>query len=307
MNLLYKLYFALPNFSRIGFIGKVINRLLLKLMKFLFDLFVPAGLKKNANKAQNGFNTIPREKKIIVSLTSFPARINDVWVSIETILRQTVKPDAVILWLTESQFPDKKLPQTLMNLQERGLTVKFCDNLRSHTKYYYTLLQHPDDLVVTIDDDCYYPENTIESLLKLHREFPDAICANRAHKITFTQDGAIMPYRKWIHNYKGYRQPHHLLVATGVGGVLYPPNVLAQTVFEKEVFKDICFYADDLWLKVHTDLNNTKVVAAPGFNKDLITVSKTQVENLVSNNSFGGGNDEQFVNVLKHYNFKIKQ
>lgn len=38
-------------------------------------------------------------KQVIVSVTSYPARINEVVLAIKTIYRQTMLPDKVILWL----------------------------------------------------------------------------------------------------------------------------------------------------------------------------------------------------------------
>ena len=48
-----------------------------------------------------GVTTEKRDTRLIVSLTSFPARIKTVHQTINTLLRQTVKPDHIILWLSE--------------------------------------------------------------------------------------------------------------------------------------------------------------------------------------------------------------
>ena len=118
MDFLYILYFALPNFARIGIAGKVIIRLLGMMLKRILDAFVPGYFKRTANKAGYGLNTEHREETYIVSITSFPARINEIWITIETLLRQSFKPDKIILWLGEEQFPDKQLPESLTMLKE---------------------------------------------------------------------------------------------------------------------------------------------------------------------------------------------
>ncbi|MBQ2886366.1 MAG: hypothetical protein IJE43_21810 [Alphaproteobacteria bacterium] len=46
--------------------------------------------------------------KVIVSLTSYPARINIVHKTIESLLNQTYKADKVILYLAYEQFQIKK-------------------------------------------------------------------------------------------------------------------------------------------------------------------------------------------------------
>ena len=134
MNFLYALYFALPNFATLGLAGKAINRIMGIALKRMLDLFMPRYLKRTAAKAGYGLNTKKRNETYIVSFTSFPARIEDIWITIETLLRQSFKPDKIILWLAEEQFPDKKLPESLIKLTERGLSIEYCEDLRSHKK-----------------------------------------------------------------------------------------------------------------------------------------------------------------------------
>lgn len=66
------------------------------------------------------------------------------------------------------------------------------------------------------------------------------------------------------------------------------------------------FHADDVWLKMMAYLQGTKIITNKFYNKDFITVSKTQKEKLVSTNVIMGGNDEQLKNILDYYNIKIK-
>ena len=56
--------------------------------------------------------------------------------TIKTLLKQTVKPDKVVLWLAEEQFPQKEneLPSELLELQNFGLTIKWCTDIRSYKK-----------------------------------------------------------------------------------------------------------------------------------------------------------------------------
>ncbi len=304
MNFLYSIYFSLPNFARIGVFGKIINKILAMLLKRIFDYTMPAYFKRTAEKAGNGLNKDYRDEMYVVSLTSFPARINDIWITIETILRQNFKPDMIILWLGKDKFSNVALPQSLTNLEKRGLTIKFIEDLRSHTKYYYAFDIDSSANIITLDDDEYYPENTLQSLVDMHRKNPDAICANRAHKLTF-KDNKINPYRKWKTNYKGFKNPHSHLLQTGVCGVLYPPGSLHSDVFDKELFKKICLRADDVWLYIMAYRNGTKVTTNKKFNKDFITVSKTQKETLVQQNVFDGGNDQQLKNICDHFEINL--
>jgi len=304
MNFLYRIYFLLPNFKFLGIFGKIINRILTICLKRVFDMTIPWYLGKTSGKAGLGINTEARDEEFIVSLTSFPARIDDIWITIETILRQSFKPDKIILWLAEEQFPDKKLPHSLTKLESRGLAIKYCEDLRSHKKYYYTMKENPESIIITLDDDSYYPRDVIKDLVALHKKYPETICANRAHKIKF-ENGKIKPYRQWEINCKKFEEPTKELVPTGVGGVLYPAGVMDSILFDKDLFSEICFFADDLWLKMCSLKKGTKVISNKYYNKDLVAVSRTQENSLLSNNSFGGGNDEQMLNLLNYFKIDL--
>ena len=46
------------------------------------------------------------DKKVIVSMTTFPARMKTLSIVLESLFRQTVFPDEIILWLADEQFSD---------------------------------------------------------------------------------------------------------------------------------------------------------------------------------------------------------
>jgi hypothetical protein len=306
MNRLYQLYFLLPNFAKGGiFFGKILNKVMLIILKRLFDFFIPSYYKWYSRNGPMGITDVKRDVKYIVSLTSFPGRINEVWISIETIFRQSFKPDEIILWLAESQFPDRKLPDTLLNLTKRGLTIKYCDDLRSHKKYYYSLRNYPDCNIITLDDDLYYHKDVLKNLIVLQKKYPDCICTNRAHEILI-ENHEVLPYRQWRHNSVDIAEPSSLLLQTGGAGTLYPPRKLHADVFDKNLIKELSFHADDIWLYVMAYLKGTKIVTNRFYNKDFITIGQTQKEKLVSTNVIMGGNDEQLRNIISHYKIKIR-
>ncbi len=249
-----------------------------------------------------------KDKKVIVSLTTFPARIKTVHITISTILRQTLRPDMIILWLAESEFPNGlgSLPKELFDLQEKGLQIKFCDNLKPHKKYYYTMLEYPEDIIITIDDDILYPSFLIEDLMKLYDNHPGCICCTRGHEIVVKNDGEITPYSKWLKNHqKKEERPSFYICPTGVGGVLYPPNLLDHEVFNIENIKRLCLNADDLWLKIMSLKKHTKIVKSSKYGFDFLTVNNSQKNGLSNINVKLKKNDEQLGAILEEYPIKI--
>lgn len=305
MNKLLALYFALPHDRTLGILTKAFNRVTAKILKRVLDRTVPTYFLRTQHLHPNGLNTRLRNKKVIVSLTSFPARIEDVWIVIECLFRQTYKADRIILWLSKPQFEDVEIPYKLLKQKKRGLEIRFVEgDLRAHKKYFYAVQEFQQDIMITVDDDVFYHKNVIQALMLGHSKFPDFIVANRAHQITFdSENNKIKPYRKWLHNVKR-KEPSFLYVPTGVGGVLYPPHSLSDKLFNEEVIKEICFQADDLWLKAGSLMNYRKVYVTQNYKQEFITVGKTQNNKLVTSNSLNGGNDQQFRAVLDYFQLR---
>ena len=182
---------------------------------------------------------------IIVSLTTYGKRINDVAFTIESIMQQTVKANRIILWLDNS-FKEKQLPKCLENQRKRGLEVCFCDDIRSYTKLMPSLIQNPKDAIITIDDDLLYDCDLLERLIKAYLAEPQYIHACRVHRMILNDNGEPIPYNSWEWLCKEIGA-NRLNFLTGVGGVLYPPNSLDDEVKNQDVFLEICKYADDVW------------------------------------------------------------
>ena len=135
-----------------------------------------------------------KQKKVIVSLTSFPAVIRYAKDAIKSILVGNTLPDKVILYLTFSQFKDSKIPIELKNLANNNPLFEirnYNEDIRSYRKLIPALKDFPDDIIVTIDDDVRYHKNMLRDLLFLHKQIPDVIIANRAKMIKLNA-----PYRQ---------------------------------------------------------------------------------------------------------------
>lgn len=239
---------------------------------------------------------------VTVSLTSFPARINVVSEVVKSILNQTVKPDRVVLWLAQNQFEngEASLPAQLCELKAQGLEIEWCDDIRPHKKYFYTMQKYPDDIVITVDDDVEYRPDTVETLLRSYIRFPFAVSALRAHCIAFDENGSIKPYERWERGIKTAHYPSHALMATGVCGVLYPPRCFGPEAFRKDTILETCLNADDLWLKIMELIYNVPVVLAAA-SADVKTIKGSQAEALYKSNDLADKNDIQFRSLLSAY------
>ncbi len=238
-----------------------------------------------------------RQKRLIVSLTTYPKRIHLIPQVLASIYRQTRQADEVVLWLAEEQFPGKEadLPEDLMTLvRENRLTLRWCDDLKPHKKYFYALQEYAEDLVVTIDDDLTYLRNTLETLYNSYLLYPEAVSTVRAHLITLDEENRILPYTKWIQESDSWQnKPSMQLLATNGAGVLHPPKCYPPETFDKQAILDHCLWADDLWLKAMQLIADVPVVLARQY-EPLRYVPDSQEEGLHLRNVQQNQNDVQW-------------
>lgn len=264
-------------------------------------------------KNKDSFNNIHiRTKKhpqIVVSLTSYKKRFDTLDICLKSIFLQTMLPDRLILYLSENEsYTD--LPQKIRNLQNYGLEIKFVKgDLRPHKKYYYAMKEFPEDIVITIDDDVIYDKNLIRDLWESHLKFKDCIIATRAHQMTFDEKGKLQSYKKWNLLSTLEDTPRMDLVATGVGGVLYPPHLLNELLLND--MKKISEYidVDDLWLKnVELNSNIPTVICKEGsiLEKHRIDIPNTQITALFNKNVIKNNNDRALKKLDEQYDFSRK-
>lgn len=250
---------------------------------------------------RSGVTARKREQKIIISLTTYPKRIGTIHLTIETLLRQRVKPDEIILWLARSQFPNGNadLPENLLRLQSRGLSIRFCDDLRSHKKYYYALQEFPDDLVILADDDMFYPRDTVGRLLKMHRKYPRDICCITAQVM---EPDCTAPPSRWRNPrlYEVLEHTDRIQAFTG-SGTLIPPGALHPGAFDRAAIEKLCFHADDLWITFMARRKGTRITTLRKWRPFPVCIYGTAEGSLYYINGEGKQNDVQWQNLLDHY------
>lgn len=298
-TLVYSFYFSLCRYVKKHHTSGIIQRLL-GYCESYFNLYLPKRWKKQ-NCLQSGVTEQKREQKIVISLTSFPKRINTIWLTIETLLRQSVKPDEVILWLADSQFNGlDSLPENLLRLQKRGLTIRFCDDLRSHKKYYYALQEHPEDLVILADDDLFYPKDTVKQLLEMHKQWPEDICCMSAQVISPNFTSMPSQWRNPKPEEHNWQHSNQIQAYTG-SGTLIPPHALDSNAFDQSAIRELCPYADDLWITFMAHRNGTRVTTLKKWRSFPVTIYGTAEGSLYYINGEGKQNDVQWKNLLEHY------
>lgn len=247
------------------------------------------------------------DDEIIVSLTSFDQRIDNVYLAIESLFHQTVKADRIILWLSLENFPggEEDLPLMLRRQQSRGLDIRFVkDDIGPYKKIIYSAQHYPQSLIITVDDDVLYPVDLIEKFYRAYLKTPDVIHCNRAHLVSFDKKGKVLPYKIWNKPTEATASGFAVF-PTGNAGVLYFPGCFASEVNDQEKFMHLAPNADDIWLKAMSLKNGIKcqrVADRRELRSRFLNIQGSSARSLKSmNKSNKGGNDQQLKAVFDHY------
>lgn len=114
---------------------------------------------------------------IIVSLTSYGERLNNIPRVLDTIFSQTLPPDFVVMNLAYRET----VPGHIMEyLKQHNIEITRVQDTKVYKKLIPTLKQYPNDIIINIDDDFLYPQGMIEDFLSIHKNHPsNPISGNR--------------------------------------------------------------------------------------------------------------------------------
>jgi len=185
---------------------------------------------------------------LVVSLTSWPPRFPFLHRSLGALLRQSVRPDRIVLWIAEADAP--LLPARVLRLAGSGVEIRTTADTGPFKKLLPSIEAFPDAFVVTADDDVHYGPDWLKALVDgfLGCDEPAIVC-HRAHRPRLRRDGGLAPYARWQRDVQdgAARRPSGAIVPTGVGGILYPPASLDPLVADGALAARLCPTCDDFW------------------------------------------------------------
>ena len=300
-----KFYLEKRTESKLKVQRTLLSKIVLNGLKFV-DTYIIFFLLKCKYKLNmiNVNNLLDADNKPIVSLTSFPSRLNNLWMVLYCMYNQTYRPGKIVVTLIRSEIVGgyESLPNSLKYFADKGVEFLFEDeNLKPHNKYFYTRQKYPDRVIITIDDDLLYYSDTIDRLMKLHEKYPDAVCSNRVHKV-HKENGVLKKYSTWNDVFIPMG-PSNNLIALGYSSVLYPPSFHNELIYDAEKIKKLSLCADDIWLYVMEVLSNTNVVVGDYYAHPITLPSSQQIALQDTNNATESRNDLYLKLLEGVYNF----
>ena len=244
---------------------------------------------------------------VVVSMTTHGKRIDAVYLTIESLLQQTLRPNHIILYIGEEEFQSlNQLPLVLQKQTKRGLTIRFVKDQRSYTKLLPALREYPEACIITVDDDLLYPPYLVEQLVNAHHSHPEAICCRTSLTLSFTPDHQLQPFSTFSYEIPSYEDSiSNRFLPEGFNGVLYPPHSLPEEIFHEDLFLQLSPTADDLWFKAMSLLSGTPILRLHNSIDlwcDIYREESVQDIALSKENVDRGGNDIQLKALFEHYN-----
>lgn len=235
-------------------------------------------------------------RRLFVSLTSYPARFPTLHLTLRSLINQTVAPDGILLWIAHQDMA--QLPEPVRALQDCGVIIRSCDDLRSYKKLIFALEEFPEDFLVTADDDLYYPPHWLETLVGGFDPDRPVVTCHRVHRIKWDSEGHFAPYGKWEKNVHddASRTPSADLIPTTGHGVLYFPGCFSPEVSNRGLFLELAPEADDLWFYWMTRRSGSYYQKV-GQNFPWVAWPTSQRDSLFSRNG-AGGNDQQIASLM---------
>ena len=144
----------------------------------------------------------------------------------------------------------------------------------------------------------------VEGLLREHLVLPNVILGTRAHRVKYDKKGTILPYNKWEYEANSFSLKEDVFLTSGAG-MLFPPGLLSNEVFNEKVFMELADSADDIWFKVIAHISGVdckKINDKRDWPTRYLQLSTGYNQSLSSMNVGKARNDTQLSALLNFYN-----
>ncbi|GMH81830.1 hypothetical protein TL16_g09057 [Triparma laevis f. inornata] len=199
------------------------------------------------------------EPRLVVSLTSLPSRLDHLTQTLNHMLRQSKLPDLIIINLPKFSKREQKpyiIPEhvhayisSLPSPHKSLIFLNICSNdFGPATKLIPTLEieTDPTTMIVTIDDDVYYPSFYLESLYNVSVRMPDYAVGFKGYVIPENGNTEHSNYTYIESSSSNHKEVH---VLGGFLGVAYRRGMFCEErIKDYSWYSEGSFFVDDDWI-----------------------------------------------------------
>ena len=190
-------------------------------------------------------------------MTTIPSRKERLEENISSILNQTAFFDTLVINIDDNlSNEDYEWYYDFAKTSDKIMINRANAMWRSCNKLLPTLLLFPDDVIITVDDDVYYPADCFKYLLEQHSKTPNYIVSHEVNPIII-ENNFITYLNGFDVKVNQYQWGKYLSNCC-----LFPPHVFDNTDLMDYNKMMTCTNGthDELWFWVNSTLNNVKCV-----------------------------------------------
>lgn len=245
--------------------------------------------------------------KVIVSMATIPCRKDRLKENIPSFKNQTYPFDMLIINVLDNLTEeDYQFYEELKKMDSRIVINKVDGKWRSCNKLIPTLKCYPDDIIITVDDDIYYPNECISTLMQQYEITPDCIIAQEISPLKLERHKTYISYKLYMDVKLMQKEWGKYLT----GCCLFPPHVFDGTdIFDFDKMMELTGGThDELWFWVNSTLNGVQCVGLNyirNFEGELITKRTNDEPQLWQENVFESRQKKYMDNLNKLYGKRL--
>lgn len=207
---------------------------------------------------------------IIISLTTIPPRFKYLYITIESLLNQTICPDKIIIHIPEIynnydsiDIPKYSNDKIIINRQTKdyGPITKLLGLY--HSELYNNMSN--DDIIIVVDDDRIYNNNMIKYMITYHEKYIDKVLTVDGDEIEQATNGFIQTNYKKQPRGVPFKKIGYIDTIHGCNGFVITKNLCPFN--NKKIFeinpKNVNYYVDDIVISGFLTLNNVDIYTIP--------------------------------------------
>lgn len=189
--------------------------------------------------------------RVVISLTTIPDRIHRIQPTLNSLVDQTRRPDAIYLNLPDRsrrEGVDYVLPAFLARYPSVE-AIRCGEDMGPATKLLPTLAREsePNTRIIVTDDDQIYPRNMVETLVDWSDRLPDAVVCARG----FAVPAGYQIYKRKTLLGEHLSRPEPIEILQGSGSYLVRSHFFTKEVFDYTSAPEEAFFQDDIWFSAH--------------------------------------------------------
>ena len=217
-------------------------------------------------------SNICKAPRVVATYTTLPSRYEVLHMSIMTLKKQTRPPDAIYVTLPKiAARLNTAYPPLPPHTVELCTVVSTDTDYGPLTKIYGALAMEtdPDTIIISCDDDVFFDEHHIETLLRHHERYPTScICGTGAligkGMLFISIVSSIQPFHTW-RGFTGFtvgKEGRKVDLIFGAAGVLYTrsmfPNKeqMHEQLLVHALEDSAIFHNDDVLISGHLSKHN---------------------------------------------------